>query len=129
MNEFGLKEYDANVLLQTKESSDFFDQTVAAGADPQLAANWMNTQVNGYLNDNRVELADIKLTPEHLAAMIKLIKDGTISSKIAKRSLQRQSLMVQTLRNTLKTKVWCSYLIPASWHLWLKRLLITTHNR
>ena len=85
VNEFGLKKYDANVLLQTKESSDFFDQTVAAGADPQLAANWMNTQVNGYLNDNRVELADIKLTPEHLAAMIKLIKDGTISSKIAKK--------------------------------------------
>ena len=85
INEFGLKEYDANVLLQTKESSDFYDQAVAAGADPQLAANWMNTQVNGYLNDNRVSLADIKLTPEHLAAMIKLIKDGTISSKIAKK--------------------------------------------
>ncbi len=85
VNEFGLKEYDANVLLQTKESSDFFDKTVAAGADSQLAANWMNTQVNGYLNDNRVELADIKLTPENLAAMIKLIKDGTISSKIAKK--------------------------------------------
>lgn len=85
VNEFGLKEYDANVLLQTKESSDFFDKTVAAGADPQLAANWMNTQVNGYLNDNRVELADIKLTPENLAAMIQLIKDGTISSKIAKK--------------------------------------------
>ena len=85
VNEFGLKEYDANVLLQTKESSDFFDKTVAAGADPQLAANWMNTQVNGYLNDNRVELADIKLMPENLAAMIKLIKDGTISSKIAKK--------------------------------------------
>lgn len=85
VNEFGLKEYDANVLLQTKESSDFFDKTVAAGADPQLAANWMNTQVNGYLNDNRVELAGIKLTPENLAAMIKLIKDGTISSKIAKK--------------------------------------------
>ena len=85
VNEFGLKEYDANVLLQTKESSDFYDQAVAAGADPQLAANWMNTQVNGYLNDNRVSLADIKLTPEHLAAMIKLIKDGTISSKIAKK--------------------------------------------
>ncbi|BDR60172.1 Asp-tRNA(Asn)/Glu-tRNA(Gln) amidotransferase subunit GatB [Lactobacillus xylocopicola] len=83
--EFGLKDYDAEVLLQTKESSDFYDQTVAAGADPQLAANWMNTQVNGYLNDNRVDLADIALTPEHLAAMIKLIKDGTISSKIAKR--------------------------------------------
>ena len=85
VDDFKLKDYDAQVLLQTKESSDFFDKTVAAGADPQLAANWMNTQVNGYLNDNRVELADIKLTPENLAAMISLIKDGTISSKIAKK--------------------------------------------
>ncbi|CCI84422.1 glutamyl-tRNA(Gln) amidotransferase subunit B [Lactobacillus pasteurii DSM 23907 = CRBIP 24.76] len=85
VNKFGLKPYDANVLLQTKESSDFFDAALAAGADPQLAANWMNTQVNGYLNDNRVSLADVKLTPEHLAEMIDLIKDGTISSKIAKK--------------------------------------------
>ena len=80
-----MKPYDANVLLQTKESSDFFDAAVAAGADPTLAANWMNTQVNGYLNDNRVSLEDIKLTPENLAKMIKLIQDGTISSKIAKK--------------------------------------------
>ncbi|MDO4912900.1 MAG: Asp-tRNA(Asn)/Glu-tRNA(Gln) amidotransferase subunit GatB [Lactobacillus sp.] len=84
-NEFGITEYDANVLLATKETSDFFDQTVAAGADPQMAANWLNTQVNGYLNDQRVELADVKLTPANLAEMIKLIKDGTISSKIAKK--------------------------------------------
>jgi aspartyl-tRNA(Asn)/glutamyl-tRNA(Gln) amidotransferase subunit B len=85
VNKYGLKPYDANVILQTKESSDFFDKTLAAGADPQLAANWMNTQVNGYLNDHRVALADIALTPENLAKMIKLIKDGTISSKIAKK--------------------------------------------
>ncbi|MCH3991002.1 MAG: Asp-tRNA(Asn)/Glu-tRNA(Gln) amidotransferase subunit GatB [Lactobacillus sp.] len=85
IDEYGLKPVDADVLLQTKESSDFFDSTVKAGGDPVLAANWLNTQVNGYLNDHRLELADVKLTPEHLAAMIKLIKDGTISSKIAKK--------------------------------------------
>ena len=85
VDEYGLKPYDANVLLQNKESSDFFDATVAAGADPQQAANWMNTQVNGYLNEKHAELKDIALTPENLAAMIKLISDGTISSKIAKK--------------------------------------------
>jgi aspartyl-tRNA(Asn)/glutamyl-tRNA(Gln) amidotransferase subunit B len=93
VNKFGLKPYDANVILQTKESSDFFDKTLAAGADPQLAANWMNTQVNGYLNDHRVSLADIALTPENLAKMIKLIKDGTISSKIAKK------VFAETIKN------------------------------
>lgn len=85
VDEYGLKPYDANVLLQNKESSDFFDATVAAGADPQQAANWMNTQVNGYLNEKHAELKDIALAPENLAAMIKLISDGTISSKIAKK--------------------------------------------
>lgn len=85
VNKYHLKPYDANVILQTKESSDFFDEALAAGADAQLAANWMNTQVNGYLNDNRVSLADVKLTPKNLAEMIKLINDGTISSKIAKK--------------------------------------------
>ena len=85
VEEYGIKEYDADVILQTKESSDFYDSAVAAGADPTLAANWLNTQVNGYLNENQVGIADIKLTPEHLAEMIKMIKDGTISSKIAKK--------------------------------------------
>ena len=85
VEEYGIKEYDADVILQTKESSDFYDAAVAAGADPTLAANWLNTQVNGYLNENQVGIADIKLTPEHLAEMIKMIKDGTISSKIAKK--------------------------------------------
>lgn len=85
VNEYGLKPYDAGVLLQTKESSDFFDKTVAAGADPHQAANWMNTQVNGYLNENHTDLKSIALTPENLASMIKLITDGTISSKIAKK--------------------------------------------
>ncbi len=85
IEQYGLKSYDADVILQTKESSDFYDAAVKAGADPHLAANWLNTQVNGYLNDQQVGLADVKLTPEHLAEMIKLIKDGTISSKMAKK--------------------------------------------
>ena len=85
VEEYDIKEYDADVILQTKESSDFYDATVAAGADPKLAANWLNTQVNGYLNEEQVEIQDIKLTPENLAQIIKMIKDGTISSKIAKK--------------------------------------------
>lgn len=88
VNEYGIKEYDADVILQTKESSDFYDATVKAGADATLAANWLNTQVNGYLNEKQVDLDEVKLTPEHLAQIIKMIQDGTISSKIAKKVFQ-----------------------------------------
>ena len=50
--DWGIPAYDAGVLTQTKEMSDFYDATVAAGADPKLAANWLMGEVNAYLNSN-----------------------------------------------------------------------------
>lgn len=84
-NDLGLSEYDAMVLTQTKEMSDFFEAAIALGADPKKAANYLMNDVNSYLNDKQVDLQDTKLTPANLAGMIKLIDDGTISSKMAKK--------------------------------------------
>ena len=85
VNDWGLSDYDASVLTQTLEMSDFYNETVANGADPKLAANWLMVEVNAYLNANKLELGQTSLTPAHLAGMIKLIQDETISSKIAKK--------------------------------------------
>lgn len=85
VNKLGLKEYDAMVLTQTKEMSDFFEAAVAQGADARMTANYLMGDVNAFLNDNQVDLQDTKLTPENLAGMIKLIDDGTISTKMAKK--------------------------------------------
>jgi aspartyl-tRNA(Asn)/glutamyl-tRNA(Gln) amidotransferase subunit B len=84
VEELGLPVYDAKVLTGTKEMSDFFEGTVAAGAEAKLASNWMMGDVSAYLNAEGKELHQIALTPEGLASMIKLITNGTISSKIAK---------------------------------------------
>lgn len=84
MEEWGLPEYDAKVLTVTKEMADFFEGAVANGAEPKLASNWVMGDVSAYLNAEQKELAEVKLTPENLAGMIKLIGNGTISSKIAK---------------------------------------------
>lgn len=84
VEELGLPAYDAAVLTVTKEMSDFFDAAVASGADAKLASNWLMGDVSAYLNKNGKELSEVALTPESLAAMIKLIENGTISSKIAK---------------------------------------------
>lgn len=84
IKELGLPAYDAAVLTVTKEMADFFEATVAAGAEAKQASNWMMGEVSGYLNAEQKELADVALTPEGLAGMIKLIENGTISSKIAK---------------------------------------------
>ena len=83
--ELGLPAYDAHVITLTKEMSDMFEQTVALGADPKLASNYLMVDVNAYLNKVQQELKDTALTAEGLAGMIKLITDGTISSKIAKK--------------------------------------------
>ncbi|MCD2255148.1 Asp-tRNA(Asn)/Glu-tRNA(Gln) amidotransferase subunit GatB [Agrilactobacillus fermenti] len=97
---YGLPEYDANVLTTTKEMSDFFDAAVAQGADPKQVSNWLMGEVNAYLNENKLDLQETKLTPEHLATMINLIKDGTISSKIAKKVFQ------EIITNGTEPKQW-----------------------
>ena len=85
ISEYELPEYDAMVLTLSKEMSDFFEGAIAAGADAKLASNWLMGEVSAYLNSEKVELADTKLTPANLAGMITLIEDGTISTKIAKK--------------------------------------------
>ncbi|KRN30207.1 Asp-tRNA(Asn)/Glu-tRNA(Gln) amidotransferase subunit GatB [Liquorilactobacillus mali] len=100
VSSWGIPEYDAGVLTQTKEMSDFFEATVAEGADAKLAANWLMGEVNAYMNANKLELLETKLTPENLAGMIKLIEDGTISSKIAKKVFQ------EIISNGSEPKAW-----------------------
>ncbi|RHW32468.1 Asp-tRNA(Asn)/Glu-tRNA(Gln) amidotransferase subunit GatB [Neobacillus notoginsengisoli] len=84
VSELGLPEYDAKVLTATKEMADFFEASVASGVDAKQASNWLMGEVSAYLKAEQKELHDTKLTPDNLTGMIKLIENGTISSKIAK---------------------------------------------
>jgi aspartyl-tRNA(Asn)/glutamyl-tRNA(Gln) amidotransferase subunit B len=76
--------YDAAVLTVTKETADFFEASVVAGADAKQASNWIMGELSAYLKAEGKELHEVALTAESLAGMIKLIENGTISSKIAK---------------------------------------------
>jgi aspartyl-tRNA(Asn)/glutamyl-tRNA(Gln) amidotransferase subunit B len=100
VNELGIPEYDAGILTDTKEMSDFFEESITDGADPKLASNWLMGEVNAYLNANKLDLAQTQLTPANLATMIQLIKDGTISSKIAKKVFQ------ETIKKGTEPKAW-----------------------
>ncbi|RDU36617.1 Asp-tRNA(Asn)/Glu-tRNA(Gln) amidotransferase GatCAB subunit B [Neobacillus piezotolerans] len=84
VSELGLPEYDAKVLTATREMADFFEASVKAGVDAKQASNWLMGEISAYLKAESKELDETKLTPENLAGMIKLIENGTISSKIAK---------------------------------------------
>ncbi|MDL4841761.1 Asp-tRNA(Asn)/Glu-tRNA(Gln) amidotransferase subunit GatB [Aquibacillus rhizosphaerae] len=85
INELELPAYDAMVLTNNKEMSDFFEATIGQGAEVKQASNWLMGEVSAYMNKQQLEFSDLALTPEGLAKMIKLIEDGTISSKMAKK--------------------------------------------
>ena len=84
LNEFGLSEYDTNILIKDKDISDYFEKCISINADPKQAANWINGMVLSYLNANDITIDELKLRPNDLKELIDLIESKTISSKQGK---------------------------------------------
>jgi len=84
MGQHALSELDAGVITATRPMADFFEATVAEGAPAKLAANWIMGDFQALLGEAKVEIENSKIQPSHLAELIALIEDGTISGKIAK---------------------------------------------
>ena len=83
-SDFGLTLYDAALIADDRSIAEFFDATILTGAEPKQVFNWVMGDVTAYLNENKLKIDDIALTPATLGEMIGLITNGTISSKIAK---------------------------------------------
>ncbi|MGA7526005.1 MAG: Asp-tRNA(Asn)/Glu-tRNA(Gln) amidotransferase subunit GatB [Pseudolabrys sp.] len=83
MRDFSLSAYDADVLVAERETADYFE-TVAKGRDGKTAANWVINELFGRLNKESIDIVNSPVTANQLASMLDLIKDGTISGKIAK---------------------------------------------
>jgi aspartyl-tRNA(Asn)/glutamyl-tRNA(Gln) amidotransferase subunit B len=79
----GLPAYDADVLVAERATADFFE-AVAKGRDAKAAANWVINDLGGRLNKEGREIADSPVSAQQLGAILDLIKDGSISGKIAK---------------------------------------------
>ncbi len=79
----GLSAYDASILVSEKAIADFFEQ-VAEGRDSKTAANWVINNLLGKLNETSQEIEDTPVSPDQVGGIIDLIKEGTISGKIAK---------------------------------------------
>jgi len=86
--ELGLKPEQATLISTSIASTAFFEETLELGADPVAAANWITQDLAGLLNKHRVELAQARVTPAHVAELIRLVADGTISATGAKQVLE-----------------------------------------
>lgn len=87
MNNYGLSNYDATILVKEKNVSDYYEDTIKCGADPKLASNWISSVILGYLNKELLSIDDIYVTPLMLKDLIDMVNDGTISSKQGKEVL------------------------------------------
>jgi aspartyl-tRNA(Asn)/glutamyl-tRNA(Gln) amidotransferase subunit B len=83
ISDFGLSPYDSDVLVTERDSADYFE-TVAKGRDAKQAANWVINELFGRLNKEGKGVTDSPVTATQLGSVLDLVKEGTISGKIAK---------------------------------------------
>ncbi len=92
ISEYGLSEYDAGVLTASTDISSYFEKVVEKH-DPKLATNWITSELFGRLNKLAIPMDESPISAEMLVELLDLIKDETISGKIAKDVLD---IMIET---------------------------------
>ncbi|MDI3546872.1 MAG: aspartyl-tRNA(Asn)/glutamyl-tRNA(Gln) amidotransferase subunit [Halanaerobiales bacterium] len=84
ISDYGLPAYDAGVLTDSRDLADLFEECVQAYDDPKTVSNWIMGEFLRLVKEAGIEVAESKITGKLLAKMLRLMDDGTISSKIAK---------------------------------------------
>lgn len=84
IQDYGLTNYDASVIVKEKAQAEYFEECLKLGIDAKTASNWLTTQILGEINREEISLKDFYLTPTLLKQIIDEINKGTISSKQAK---------------------------------------------
>ena len=83
IEKFNLTPYEATILVSDIETSKYFEEVVK-DSDVKLAANWIIGELFALLNEKNLEITQSPISARNLSKLINLIKDGTISGKIAK---------------------------------------------
>jgi aspartyl-tRNA(Asn)/glutamyl-tRNA(Gln) amidotransferase subunit B len=90
MDDYGLPEYDADILTLERALSEYFEAAVAAyGGDPKKVSNWLMNDVLRMINDQGLNPAAMRLTPQYLAELLKLVDAGTINITTGKSLLDQ----------------------------------------
>jgi len=83
-DQYGLSDYDAELLTASRELGDYYECVVEDTGDPKLAANWVNGELAAALNKAGLEIGESPVGARILAGLIKRIQDRTVSGKLAK---------------------------------------------
>lgn len=90
MTQYGLSLYDANVLTSSKAMADYFENCVKLmdSGKAKVVSNWLSGDFSRLLNATNTEIENVKISPKHLAEMLNLVDNGTISGPTAKAVLE-----------------------------------------
>ena len=84
VEQFGLPEYDAGQLTQSRDVAEYFEATVRAGATAKVASNWIMGELARALNEHGADITISPVDSERLAGLIALVERGTLSGSMAK---------------------------------------------
>jgi aspartyl-tRNA(Asn)/glutamyl-tRNA(Gln) amidotransferase subunit B len=88
VSDYSLPVYDSEILTQTKSFAKYFEEVISVTNDYKITSNWVTGDVLAVINDKKIDISDFPVSPLNLGRLITLIKDGTISGKIAKEIFQ-----------------------------------------
>lgn len=90
IDQYGLPEYDADILTSEKNLSDYFEAAVKDyGGDPKRVSNWLMNDVLRMINERGLNASDLKLTPAYLASIIRLVDESKINISTGKSLLEK----------------------------------------
>ncbi len=112
--EYMLSEFDSENLVLDKEIADFYEN--GANSDPTFGyeeykqyCNWLMNNISGWLNENNTTIKNTKLTPKHVVDLIKNIRNGKITTKIAKAyidEMMKGTSVSQIIKKKGKTRIY-----------------------
>ncbi len=82
--EFGIPDYDINIITDSKKLADIFEATTAICNKPKKVSNWIMGETMRLLKEKDMDVADISFSPENLAKLIELVEAGSINNSVAK---------------------------------------------
>lgn len=82
-SEYGLSAYESEILTGSLELATYFESTVKVCKAPKPTCNWILRDLLAYMNEHKLELENLKITPEMLGELVIEIEKGVINSKIA----------------------------------------------
>ncbi|MGN0375176.1 MAG: Asp-tRNA(Asn)/Glu-tRNA(Gln) amidotransferase subunit GatB [Butyrivibrio sp.] len=87
--EFGIPDYDINIITDSKKLADIFEQATAICNKPKKVSNWLMVETMRILKEKNMDVTDITFSPENLAKLVNLTESGAINSSVAKEVFEK----------------------------------------